>query len=278
MKKWLLLLLISVTFMYGSDNFAGNVTDGKVSAYLRGTLQDVKSVEAKLNEGGFTILDSTVLDKKESLTTITFTNDTLLSMADKKERGFMATLRILIDQENNQTTITNPLYFAKAFMQDNFDEASAQVLLQKMNVLFPNLKASTDSLKYKKIDGYHFMMGMPYYEDMITVAKGDSSQALFEKLQNKDDGKKLLFSKILSKDRILVGVKLGKKTSKFIKKIGVNNAVLLPYPLLIENGEAKILAPKYYIALSYPLLKMTQFMKISTVPGAIEKDCEKLFK
>ena len=45
-----------------------------------------------------------------------------------------------------------------------------------------------------------------------------------------------------------------------------------------ENGEAKVLAPKYNLALHYPLLSMTGFMTIATVPGAILKDCEKIFK
>lgn len=68
------------------------------------------------------------------------------------------------------------------------------------------------------------------------------------------------------------------KHQNLLKKIGVENASLLPYPVLLENGKAKILAPKYYLAISYPLLKMAQFMTISSVPSAIEKDCKKLFK
>jgi hypothetical protein len=116
---------------------------------------------------------------------------------------------------------------------------------------------------------------MPYYEDMIEVGEAGSSQKLLEKVKK---SKSLVFTQVLSKDRILVGVNLGKRTSKFISKVGTHNALLLPYPILLENGVAKILDPKYYIAVSYPMLKMSQFMKISTVPGAIEKDCKKLFK
>ncbi len=39
-----------------------------------------------------------------------------------------------------------------------------------------------------------------------------------------------------------------------------------------------MLDPKYYIAVMYPMLKMSQFMKISTVPGAITKDIGKIFR
>jgi len=75
-----------------------------------------------------------------------------------------------------------------------------------------------------------------------------------------------------------VGVKLNKRTIKFPKKIGLNNAGMLPYPLLIENGEAKILDPKYYLSLMYPQLTMEEFMTIATVPDAIVTDCTKVFR
>jgi hypothetical protein len=61
------------------------------------------------------------------------------------------------------------------------------------------------------------------------------------------------------------------KTEGFVNKIGADKAILLPYTILIEGGKAYALHPKYYIALSYPLLSMGQFMDISSVPDAIEK-------
>ena len=75
-----------------------------------------------------------------------------------------------------------------------------------------------------------------------------------------------------------MGIKLSKRTTRFIKKTGYQNAGLLPYPVLIENNKVKILDPKYYIAIKYPMLKMSQFMTIATVPGAINKDIDKVFR
>ena len=275
MKKILILVLMATSFLFAE---VGAVNDGKVSTYLRGALLDVDSVKSKLSEGGFTVLSSSTINKKGTLTTVVFTDDALTSMANKKNRGFMASLRVLVDNVNNQISITNPLYFSKAFMQDDNDEEVANSTLSKITKIFSGLKDSKDKLKYKDLSGFHFMFGMPYYDEMATVGKAGSSSELLERLKAKNGGKSLIFSQKLSDNRILVGVKLGNKTSKFIKKIGVENASLLPYPVLLENGKAKILAPKYYLAISYPLLKMSQFMKISTVPGAIEKDCKKLFK
>jgi hypothetical protein len=53
---------------------------------------------------------------------------------------------------------------------------------------------------------------------------------------------------------------------------------LLPYCVLIENGEAKIMHAKFYLALSFPRLTMGEFMKIMSVPGDIKDEFKTLFK
>ena len=253
----------------------GAISSSQVSAYLRGDLLSADEVKKRLEAAGFKVLSTSVLDKKGLLTSVVFTNDALTKMADKENRGFAASLRVLIDNKNKQISIVNPLYVGKAFMQDDFDKKKAESLLVSLRKAFPGLKNSKDSLKFNLLPKYRFMEAMPYYQDMVVIAKGDK---LLEQAKGKNGGKDILFVQPISKDRTLIGVKLGKRTSKFIKKVGVKNAALLPYPVLIENGEAKILDPKYYISVMYPMLKMSEFMTISTVPGAIQLDCENLFR
>jgi hypothetical protein len=195
-----------------------------------------------------------------------------MKTASKKNRGFAASLRLLVNKKDNHISITNPLYLAKAFMQDEYDEKVAKETLAKITSTFTGLLNSKDSLKFQLLPKYQFMHGMPHYEDMTVVARGDD---LLAKIKN---NKKVIFIQKLENGSTLIGVKLGKRTSKFTGRIGTNNAGLLPYPILIENGEAKILEPKYYISVMYPLLQMSEFMTIATVPGAIIKDCEKVFQ
>lgn len=257
------------------DTKVGEVTNSQVSAYLRGDLQSVDAVKKALADAGFSILSASAVDKKGQLTSIVFTNDALTKMADKPNRGFAASLRVLVDEKNKQITITNPLYIARGFLQDDFDQKAVMPILENVRKAFPGLKNSEDILKFTLLPKYHFMVAMPYYEDMIVLAKGDD---LLAKAKARNGGKDLVFVQPLSKDRTLIGMKLGKRTGKFVNKVGVKNAALLPYPILIENGEAKIMDPKYYISVMYPMLKMSEFMKISTVPGAIQLDCENLFR
>ena len=254
----------------------GMPVGGRVSTYLHAPFMDVSRVKENLKKGGFKVIAVTPVNKKGTLTTVTFTSDELLSLAQKKNSGFTGVMRVLINKENNEIAITNPLYFARAYMGEAYDAETVEKVVQKLNNAFKGLQNSDDKLKFTLLPKYRFMEGMPYYKDMVVVAKDKNSKALLDKLKAK--GKALKFVQEINPDTYLVGVALGKRTSKFIKKTGYHNAFLLPYPVLIEKGVAKIMEPKYYISVNYPGLKMSNFMKIATVPDAIINDCQKLFK
>ncbi len=254
---------------------AGYIIDEEfISAYLRGPLATTAQVEADLKNAGFEILGTHTVDKKADLTTIIITCPSLKKMANKKSRGFIGVLKVLVDDVNKQISITNPLYFAKAYLEGDFDKTTATKVLDKLNQTFEGLTNSKDGMEYDDLDSYHFAISMPYYEDMETVASGDNAK-LIEKAKASGS---VVFELSLDSGATLLGVKLDKRTTKFAKKIGANNASVIPYTILIENGEAKVLAPKYNLALHYPLLSMTGFMTIATVPGAILKDCKKIFQ
>jgi len=256
----------------------GMVKDGVVSTYLRGAYMTTEQAEGQLKSAGFEVIASASVDKSGKLKSIIFTHPILKKLADKDKRGFSATLRLLVDEDNKQISIANPVYFLAAFLQDQNSLDDSKELLTMLQKAFGGLKDSKENIKYDDLAKYHFMAGMPYYGEMIEVGKDASATELLSKVKSYNDGKSLAFSLKLSENRILVGINLSKRTGKFIDKIGTSNALLLPYPVLIENGQAKILDPKYYLALSYPMLSMSQFMTIATVPGAIEKDCKKIFK
>ncbi|MEA2048690.1 MAG: hypothetical protein U9O64_09625 [Campylobacterota bacterium] len=250
----------------------GEVSKGRISAYLRGEFMDVKSVEEKLKSAGFEVVTTAPVDKKGTLLSVVFTDKSLISLASKPNRGFIASLRALVDTKEKTISITNPLYMAKGFLQKEYDEKAAKKVLNKLITQFPNLKNSKDVLKFQLLPKYQFMNGMPYYENMIEVASGDD---LLELIKN---NKRVVFSQTLENGSTLIGIKLGKRTRKFTKRIGRNNAAMLPYPILIEDGKAKILDPKYYISYMYPMLKMSEFMTIATIPDAMVKDCERVFR
>jgi len=247
----------------------------KVNTYLIGAYMDEKSATSKLKEAGFEVIASYESIKKGK--TLVFTNAQLKAEGAKPGRANAAVLRLFVDEEEKMLSFTNPVYFGKAFMQNEYSHAVFNAQLEKINKAFPGLKPSADMWDFDALADYHFMVGMPYYADVDTLGTGTNAE-LLAKAKEYKSGKSLLFELKLSDNTTLVGYELGKKTNKFVEKIGRANAAILPYTVVIENNKATALGAKYYIAISYPLLDMSGFMGIATVPGAIVTDLEKPFK
>lgn len=263
-----------LVFLFATALFT-NAVAKDVSAYLIGSYMKADAVKAKLVESGFEVVASYPSVKKG--TTIVFTNEALKAEGKKEGHAHAAILRIFIDDKEKMISITNPLYFGDAFMQNDYEEGIFQVQYDTLNKSFPSLSASVDKLDSSDLPSYNFMFGMPQYEDSDELSKGTQS-SLLTKAREYKKGKLLIFELKLSETSTLLGYDLGKRTKKFVKKIGRANGAVLPYCISVEKGKATSLEAKYYLALSYPLLTMTKFTTIATVPGAIKKDLAKPFK
>jgi len=268
MKKFLVVVLALLAMSQSA--FAK-----ELSAYLTGKFVDVNSAKEKLASVGFEVV--TEYESVKDGVTIVFTNAALQAQASKPTRAHIAVLRLFVDNQEKSISITNPEYFGRAFMQDEYNAKVFEAQTASINKAFPDLKASIDILDEDDISGYHFMMGMPYYEDSDELGEGKTTDLLAQ-VKNYKKGKFFLFSIKLSDDSYLVGYDLSKRTKKFVKKIGRANAAVLPYTISIEGGLATAMEAKYYLAVSYPLLSMGEFTTIATVPGAIKKDLSKPFK
>jgi hypothetical protein len=238
---------------------------GKVSAYFDTEYASASAVKSKLRKAGFQVLSSYSPARMKHVDVIAYTCKSLKTMAAKDKRGFAAIQRVMVDSKKKTVRITNPEYWLKAFLQDDYKAGSGKKAMAKLSKAFGKLKATKDALKEGDLDDYHFMFGMPYYKDMLELGKARSVKA-----ENK------LFEVRLANGSTLIGVAMPKATESFIEKIGTENAILLPYTILIEDGKAYALHAKYYLAISYPLLSMGQFMKISSTPGKIEDNLKKI--
>jgi len=250
---------------------AGVKVEKVVATYKIGAYADVESTKSKLASAGFDVVGTY---KTDAGTSVLYTNAAMKAMANKPTRALAAVGRILVDDERKQISIANPVYFVKAFMQKEYNHATASAVLGSLEKAFGPLKDSTDKWEFAGLAGYHFMVGMPYYEDMSIVGEGTTAELVAKAQASK--GTTAVVK--LSDDRYVAFVSLDRRTNGFVKKIGTQNGQLLPWAVLIEDGKAKALSAKYFIAISYPLLTMTEFMTIATVPGAIENDLKKIFK
>jgi hypothetical protein len=239
-----------------------------ISAYFVGEYRDEVNLSQTLANSGFKVLATYTLDEKDGQKTVLFTSSKLQKLSSETGKGFFAIARAYSNKEANETRIENPLYFGKAFLGKGKD-TELNDLSKNIQDIFGNLTFSSDKLDSKDLYDYNFQFGMPKYNDFVTVAKGEF---LAEKI------KQPIFKTQLENGSVIMALELDKRTKKFAKKIGSQNGILLPYLVLIEKNEAIILDPKYYIAVSYPKLSMSEFMKIASIPDAIEKDIAGEFK
>ncbi len=304
MKRIVLALTVVAAVLFNGCS-SGPTPDGtpeKVKTYLIGEYADAKTVKAKLKEAGFEIITTVKVGKKK-MPNIIFTNDHIKQLANRPSRGLLAgEMRILVNKQNNEIRVNNPLYFFKAFLQDEYKVGDEKPVIDALMKAFPSLKDSVmgkneegeavdlneDYRDYADLPTYHYMIGMPYYHDQNVVGEAATVEELLKKAEKKAK-KDLVYTIKLADNRYVLGLRLKKRTAKFPKKIGSHKAGLLPWQVLIEEVEedgkkiaqAKTLDGKYRIALSYPLLSMVgegSFAGIMTVPGAIIKDMERFFK
>lgn len=241
-----------------------------ISAYYDAPYADEKQVQAKLEASGFNVLTTYSPAKKDYLKVIVFTNKELTTIASKKTRGFAAIQRVLVNNQAKTVRVTNPGYWLRGFMQKEFTVGSDKSIQDAIAKALGTLTPTKDILDEKDLAGYQYAISMPYYQDMLEIKTGKDLAAKIKK--------KKLFEVTLDNGSILVGVKMSKNSENFIEVIGEDNALVLPYTLLIEDGKAYALHAKFYLAMSYPLLSLGQFMKISSVPDAIERKLKKSFK
>lgn len=267
MSKFLTFILLT----FGMVNFCSADTS-MVPAYKIGKYVDVKSAEDKLAQAGFEVVGT--YQSSDKGTTILYTNAMMKADADKKTCGLAGVGRMLVDEENHQISIANPVYFGAAFLRSNYNNAHALNTLSSLEKAFGALKNAEDEYDFADLPKYHFMMGMPYYNDMDVIAEGPTVKLVAKAKASKDT----ISIVQIGKDSYVAFMKVDKRTSSFVKKIGAQNGEILPWAVLIENGKAKALNAKYFIAISYPLLTMTEFMTIAIVPGSITQSLQKSFR
>lgn len=230
-----------------------------VSAYLIGASASVADVKSKLKANGFDVLDTTN-------NVVTITNKQL-----QATNTYLATLHVYVS--GSDVRIQNPAYFGAAYLEDNYKKGQFKTTINALNKALGSLKGSAEKLDSDDLNGYHFMMGMPYFEDQIVVSKANN---VYKKVAG---NKKIAYSLTLPNGSILVGHKLTSTTRDFLKALGqTKNAQILPYEALVFSSQVKIMNPKYYLALSLPQLTMGQFMTISDIPGAIEDEIKSAYK
>ena len=212
--------------------------------------------------------------------------------------GFASTLRVALTTENGKTIIsyTNPIYWGNAYFQKKFIDVEnnykalntkIQGAMKASGTFIGTEFGSQDGLSKYDLHGYHYMMGMPYFDDTVELEDFDSYAEAVTKidasLKTGVPNVKMVYKlNIPGKDLTLYGFALegdqGEGTFLPIIDGGSNpkHTAFLPYEVLVMGDEVLILHGRYRIALAFPDLTMGTFSKIMSTPGAIEELLEQL--
>lgn len=213
--------------------------------------------------------------------------------------GFAASLRVALTSENGKTlvTYTNPNYWGNAYFRKDFSEVAASY--HALNTKLEKAMAETGQfrdvefgskkgLSEKSLRKYHYMFGMPYFDDTIKLQDFSSFQQAVQTIEknasNPGNNLDLLYKiDIPGKDLSLFGfgLKGEKGESKFLPIIDIDNpkhTAFLPYEILVTGKEVHMLHGRYRIAIAFPDLTMGTFSKIMSTPGDIEESLELLVK
>ena len=261
---YITLFIIFTSTLLAEFNFSK--IPKKLTAYYTASIQPIDVLEEKLNFHGFKVLAITEILRGEIVLTIS--NNELL-----QTNSYLSTLQLLVNTIHSEIRIQNPSYFGMAYLQKNYEYGQFKATLDALENVLGKMNPVKERYSFQKLAHFQFMFGLPYFKDMLSIPiLGDPLKVL-----NKEEH--LLYELKLPNGNRLIGHRFRVRTNNFLKVIGQEeNALLLPYESMIEKSKVTILDPKYYLALSLPLLSLGEFMKIATTPDTIKREITKAYR
>lgn len=249
--------------------------------------QTLEATKAALTKAGFTVAGS--YSPYPGAAVIGVTSDELRSVAAKSERGgFGAAMRVAVSKVKDQVQVsyTNPTYLANAYrMAGDLKDVAAklQAALGKME------EFGAEGLTPAKLRKYHYAFGMEYFNEPNTLASYGSYEEAVKAVEaglaaGKQGVSKVYRVDVIGKKETLFGVAMkGEGDDKYMddKYImseidfrDVKSTAHLPYDILVSDNKVYALYARFRIAISFPDLSMmgaNSFMNIMKAPEAMRK-------
>ncbi len=248
-----------------------------------------EQAKAKLAAAGFEVVGAYAPYVGAVVIAIT-SADLKAAAARNRFGGYAAAQRVTVTKvgEEVQVAYTNPVYMQHAYrMKANLAPVAAKLegALGRLEEYGPKNGKSGRDLK-----GYHYMIGMPYFDEPVKLATFESQAAAVAAIEaglaaGKGGTRKVYRVDVPGDDESVFGVGLseGCGGDRFVMKEvdfkPVRSTGHLPYEILASKGEVYALHAKFRIAVNFPDLSMmgsNSFMNIRCAPDAIEHALRKV--
>jgi len=295
--KIILLLLLSSHFIS-----AQNLSPYTLGFETNETISNIsKKLSSNLELDGINVVGNYQPANDKNRFIIVFSSPELESAVKKIGglSGFASTLRIGITSENGKTIVsyTNPNYWGNAYFRNDFDKVSSNYLTLTKH-LESAMKASGSfvgkafgskkGLPVSELRKYHYMFGMPYFDDTVELGTFSNYNAAVAKIDSSikkgNPSVKMIYKvSIPGQELTLYGFALSGENGegKFLPIIDTGSpkqTAFLPYEVLVIGNKVQILHGRFRIALSFPDLTMGTFSKIMSTPGNIESLLKQVVK
>jgi hypothetical protein len=243
----------------------------------------VADTKVRLAAAGFAVAGS--YSPYPDATVLVVTSDELKAAAAAEERfgAFGAVQRVTVTRIGDEVQVawTNPRYMASAY-QMRTDLAQVAAGLERALGAAEQF-GPKDGKTAKELRGYHYMMGMPYFDEAWKLAAFPSQAAALEALEAGlaagRGGTSKVYRVDVSPDASVVGVALTDgcgADAHVMKEIDfkpLRSTGHLPYEVVVEKGVVWALHAKFRIAVNFTDLSMMgdhSFMRIRCAPDSIE--------
>jgi hypothetical protein len=300
MKKMLSRILPVLLFLFVSFTVVAQVNaEEKMLPFALGSNEAGKlsdktaAVKSALEKNGFTIAGD--YSPFAGVHIIVVTNEQLKKAGASHDRaGYIAAQRVSLTERDGkiQVSYTNPPYMAAAYqVKTDLTDVTGKL---KSALGFERFYGPAEGKTVKQLNDYHYMFGMEYFDDYMTLAEHSSHDEAVKILEKNlaagDTGAfKVYRIDIPGTEQVLVGVGM-KLYSKgdirgnkhmdetfIMSEIDfkeIRSSAHLPYEVLVRGDETEALHARFRIAINFTDLAMMgdhSFMNIMSTPGAIQE-------
>ena len=260
-----------------------------ISPYIQGdgvtggSAQSVATaVEAKLNGGGFKVIGKYFPKNLTGYGVVIATDEAMLDEVGSVGGPAMlgAAIRVGVKADGS-VAYTNPDYWYRAYFRKSFDkkEAAVKALQARLESALGAGKGQGGDESSGSLSNYRYMIGMERLESSKNKLAEYASFAEAVKTVRdnlaKGAGQTSKIYEVVLPDRKLAvfGVAMNdaeRGDGEWVKKIDMqNNIAGLPYEIYVVDNVVGSPHGRFRIALAFPDVGMGQFMRISSLPGAI---------
>jgi hypothetical protein len=246
-----------------------------------------EAARAKLAASGFEIAGT--YEPYPGALVVAVTSDELKELASKSPfGGYAAAQRVTFTKVGDevQVAFTNPRYMAAAYRL----KSDLAPVAKKLEEALGHAEEYGEGKTASDLRDYHYMLGMPYFDDPSRFGKFKSHAAAVEAIEKGLTAKRGGASKVYRVDlpggkETVFGVALTEGCSgdtRIMSEIDfkpIRSTGHLPYELLVAGDEVFALYGKFRIAINFTDLKMMgshSFMNIRCAPDAIEDALKKV--